>query len=125
MKVRQVFLLIAALGLLPIALSYGLMPQKSLDYLFEISITDINSIHIFRAVMCLYLALSIFWIIGAFKADVRQPALYSLIVFMFGLAAGRLLSIIFDGLPHWLLVVYLLLEVTFGTLGLLLLKKAD
>ncbi len=125
MNVRQVFLLITAIGLFPIALSYGLVPQKSLRYLFDISVSDTNTIHIFRAVMCLYLALLLFWIIGVFKVQLRQSALYSLIVFMLGLAAGRILSIIIDGMPHWLMGVYLLLELSFGTLGILLVKKSD
>ncbi len=125
MNVRQVFLFIIAIGLLPIALSYGLIPQKSMSYLYDISISDINSVHIFRAVMCLYLALALFWIIGAFKVQVRQAALYSLIVFMFGLAVGRILSLIIDGMPHWLLGVYLVMEIIFGTLGMLLLNKSD
>ena len=125
MNIRQTFLLVAAIGLLPIALSYGLIPQKSLSYLFDITVSDPNSIHIFRAVMGLYLALIIFWLIGAFKVQVRQAALYSLIVFMFGLAVGRILSLIIDGMPHWLLAVYLVLELVFGVLGILLIKKSD
>ena len=125
MKIRQIFLLIAAIGLTPSALSYGFMPQKSLHYLFDVSVSDTNSIHIFRAVMGLYLALVLFWITGAFKVQVRQAALYSLIVFMLGLAAGRILSLVVDGIPHWLLVVYLVLELVFGVLGILLIKKSD
>jgi len=125
MNIRQMFLLVVAIGLLPIALSYGLIPQKSLSYLFDISVSDPNSIHIFRAVMGLYLALIIFWLIGAFRVQVRQAALYSLIVFMFGLAAGRILSLIIDGMPHWLLAVYLVLELIFGVLGVLLIKISD
>ena len=108
MNIRQMFLLVVAIGLLPIALSYGLIPQKSLSYLFDITVSDPNSIHIFRAVMGLYLALIIFWLIGAF-----------------GLAAGRILSLIIDGMPHWLLAVYLVLELVFGVLGILLIKKSD
>ena len=125
MNIRQTFLLITAIGLFPIALSYGLIPQKSLSYLFDITVSDPNSIHIFRAVMGLYLALVIFWFIGAFKIQLRQAALYSLVVFMFGLAAGRILSLIIDGMPHWLLAVYLVLELVFGVLGILLIKKSD
>ena len=125
MNIRQIFLLITAIGLFPIALSYGLVPQKSLKYLFDISVSDTNTIHIFRAVMCLYLALISFWIIGVFKVQFRQAALYSLIVFMLGLAAGRILSIIIDGIPNWILSVYLLLEISFGTLGILLVKKSE
>ena len=125
MNIRQIYLLFTAVGLLPIALSYGLIPQKSMSYLLNITVSDKNLIHIFRAIMCLYLALSLFWIIGVSKVHLRQAALYSLIVFMFGLAAGRILSFIIEGTPHWLLIVYLLLELGFGTIGLLLVKKPD
>ena len=38
MNVRQKFLLIAAVGLIPIALSYGAVPQASLKFLFDIPI---------------------------------------------------------------------------------------
>jgi hypothetical protein len=44
---------------------------------------------------------------------------------MFGLAGGRILSLILDGMPHWLLAVYLVLELVFGVLGILLIKKSD
>ena len=125
MNIRQIFLLIAAIGLFPIALSYGLMPQKSLNYLFGISVSGPNGVHIFRAVMGLYFSLILFWCTGTFKVQVRQAALYSLIVFMLGLAAGRVLSLIIDGIPHWLLVVYLVLELSFGVIGLVLLRKSD
>ncbi len=55
----------------------------------------------------------------------RQPALYSLVVFMLGLAAGRALSLVVDGMAHWLLVGYLLVEIAFGIIGWRLLKQPD
>jgi Domain of unknown function (DUF4345) len=125
MNTRQTFLLVSAAGLTPIALGYGLDPSRSLGYLFDVAVSNVNGAHIFRAVMGLYLALVAFWIIGAFKVEVRQAALYSLVVFMLGLAAGRALSLLVDGMPHWLLVAYLVLELVFGILGWRLLKKPD
>ena len=125
MNIRQLFLLVTAVGLTPIALSYGLMPQKSLGSLFDITVSNTNGIHVFRAIMGLYLGLISFWIIGAFKVHLRQPALYSLIVFMLGLAAGRILSFVVDGAPHWLLSVYMVLELALGIVGLLILKRPD
>ena len=125
MNIRQIFLLVTAIGLTPIALSYGLVPQKSLSYLFDVSVSNINGFHLFRAIMGLYLALLSFWIIGAFKVQLRQAALYSLVVFMLGLALGRVLSLVVDGMPNLLLIGYLELELIFGILGLILLKKSD
>ncbi|MCC4820468.1 DUF4345 domain-containing protein, partial [Vibrio lentus] len=87
MKLQSIFLFVAVLGLTPIALSYGYAPAISLDYLFGIDASPINVTHIFRAVMGLYLALALFWIVGALLKKYRLPALYSLVVFMLGLAA--------------------------------------
>ena len=122
---RQLFLIVAAIGLIPIALSYGAAPHHTLDMLFGMSIESTNELHIFRAIMGLYLALVVFWFWGAFNFNLTTVALYSLVVFMFGLAAGRLVSILADGWPHWLLVVYFLLELAFGILGIWLIKSSS
>ena len=121
---RKLFLIIAAIGLTPFALSYGAAPSASLPYLFDFGVDSQNLTHIFRAVMGLYLALMGFWIAGALSSALTVPALWSLVIFMFGLAAGRLLSLLLDGVPHWLLVIYLVLEVVFGWVGLRLLRSA-
>lgn len=117
MTKESIFLLLAAVGLTPIALSYGLMPQASMSYLFDIDASSVNSSHIFRAIMGLYFAMVVFWIAGTRKESLTAPALWSLTIFMLGLAAGRLLSIVIDGIPHPLLVTYLVLEIGFGTVG--------
>lgn len=119
----RVFLLLAAAGLTPIALGYGLVPAVSLAFLFDIDASATNSAHIFRAVMGLYLALAAFWIAGAMRSYLRLPALYSLTVFMLGLAAGRALSLVVDGMPHWLLFGYMILEVLFGLAGLFFIDR--
>ena len=117
MTKESIFLLLAAVGLTPIALSYGLMPQASMSYLFDIDASSVNSSHIFRAVMGLYFAMVVFWVTGAVKKSLTVPALWSLAVFMLGLAAGRMLGILIDGMPHPLLVTYLALEIGFGIGG--------
>ena len=123
MKAVPIFLLSAAIGLVPIALSYGVDPGASLDRLFGVTIEGTNGTHLFRAIMGLYLALAAFWVVGALRQRLAIPALWSLVVFMLGLAAGRLLSLVVDGLPHPLLMVYLGLEALFGIGGILLLKR--
>ena len=120
----KAFLIITALGLAPVALSYGLVPEKSLSWLFGIDASSVDLRHIFRAVMGLYLAMIAFWIAGAFQTSLRVPALWSLVVFMTGLGLGRLLSLMVDGWPHPLLVVYLVLEIVFAAVGIWLLRAA-
>ena len=125
MKIQSIFLLLAAAGLTPIALSYGFSPVDSHSFLFGIDASSVNVSHIFRAVMGLYLALAMFWVMGAMSTKYRLPALYSLVIFMWGLAMGRLLSLLVDGMPHWLLVVYLFLEFGFGLVGLKMIRKEE
>lgn len=122
MNRQQGFLLFTAVGLTPIALSYGAVPSSSLPYLFGIEVDTVNLTHILRAVMGLYLALVCFWIAGTLRRELTVPALWSLVVFMFGLAAGRIMSLVLDGMPHWLLFAYLVVEVAFGAIGWKLLQ---
>jgi hypothetical protein len=64
-----------------------------------------------------------FWLFGAFRPALAGPALLACAVFMLGLAAGRFLSFALDGLPHWLLIVYALLEVVLGLISASLYHK--
>jgi hypothetical protein len=114
MNKESIFLLVAAVGLTPIALAYGLVPATTVPMLYGVEIDSINITHIFRAVMGLYLAMIIFWILGATREPLRLAALCSVVVFMGGLAMGRLLSLFVDGIPAAPLVIYLLLEVGFA-----------
>ena len=123
-RLQSIFLVVTAIGLMPVALSYGIIPGKSLPWLFGIDATGVNTRHIFRALMCLYLALVAFWILGAMKPSIKVPALWSLVVFMLGLAIGRVASLIIDGWPHPLLVFYLIMEIVFVYVGWRLLAKS-
>lgn len=124
-RLQTIFLLVSAAGLTPIALLYGFAPAQSMAWIFGIDASGLNSRHIFRAFMGLYLALIAFWIAGAVMAHLRRPALLSLFVFMVGLAFGRLVSLVVDGWPHPLLMIYLALEITFAIIGWRLLKTTD
>jgi hypothetical protein len=116
MKTRA-FLIFCAVGLVPIALGYGAKPSTSLDALFGITVDTTNLTHIMRAVMGLYFGMVVIWVWGAFNKQMTAPALVSCAVFMLGLAAGRILSFIIDGMPHWLLIVYAALEIVLGLIA--------
>ena len=105
-QMQRGLLVAMAVGLTPIALSYGAVPQASLPWLYGINAEDVPNRHVFRAIMGLYLALICFWAAGALRSPLRPPALWSLFVFTFGLALGRLLSLILDGWPGLLLFAY-------------------
>jgi len=122
MKIRA-FLIFCAVGLVPIALGYGAKPSVSMDLLFGITVDTTNLTHIMRAVMGLYLGMVVLWLWGAFRKSLQGPALVACAVFMLGLAAGRILSFLLDGLPHWLLIVYALLELVLGVIAVILYKE--
>ena len=119
MRIRE-FLVFCAIGLVPIALSYGARPSVSLDVLFGITVESTNLTHIMRAVMGLYFGMIVIWIWGAFSKPMAGPALVSCAVFMLGIAAGRTFSFLLDGMPHWLLVVYAVIEVLLGVMAIAL-----
>ena len=123
MKSRA-FLIFCAISLVPIALSYGAKPSASLDALFGITVDTTNLTHIMRAVMGLYLGMVVLWLWGGFNRSMTGPALVACAVFMLGLAAGRLLSFALDGVPHWLLVVYAVLEIALGVIAITLYKRS-
>jgi len=118
----RAFLIFCAVGLVPIALGYGAMPSITLDALFGITVDTTNLTHIMRAVMGLYLGMVVFWLWAVFKPSMTGPALAGCAVFMLGLAAGRILSFIIDGMPHWLLIVYATLEIVLGLVAVMLYK---
>jgi hypothetical protein len=70
--------------------------------------------------MGLYLGMVVLWLWGAFRKSLEGPALVACAVFMLGLAAGRILSFVLDGLPHWLLIVYAVLEIVLGLIAVIL-----
>lgn len=119
----RVLLLFAALGLTPIALSYGVAPGTSVTTLLGFPVEGTNHTHVFRAIMGLYLANTVFWIAGALRPGLRRAALWSLFIFMGGLAAGRILSVIVDGLPNGVLIFYLLAELVLAALALICLRR--
>lgn len=125
MKKESVFLVVAAIGLTPIAMAYGVVPDMTLPFLYDVDVNNVSTAHVFRAVMGLYIAMIIFWLSGARREALTVPALWSVVVFMLGLAAGRAISLAVDGMPAPLLAVYLVLELGFGFVGLKLVKDME
>lgn len=118
----RILLLVAAIGLFPLALSYGLIPSVTLPYMLGFSVEAIDLIHVFRAIMGFYLASITFWIAGALIASLTRSALWSLLIFMGGLATGRAISLPLDGVPNFVFLFSFIAEITFATLAAIRLK---
>jgi len=116
------YLLFSAAGLSLVALSYGVAPATVLPKLLDVSVEGTDLTHIFRAYMGLYLGMIALWVLGALRPDFTRLAVIAEVFFMFGLAGGRLLSIIVDGIPSLLLIGYTVVEVAMGIGGIVILK---
>ena len=125
MNQTRLYLLISAAGLLPIALSYGVDPARILPQLMQINSISGDLTHILRAIMGLYLALIVLWVIGAWRGgELMRTALISEIVFMSGLATGRLLSLLLDGWPSPILITYAIAELLLAGWGIYCLRSS-
>lgn len=119
-KKTPAFLIFCAVGLLPFGLGYEIKPSVTLEFVYNIKLdtTDLN--HFIRAVGGLYFGVVVFLLYGAFRKAMADKALAACVVFMFGLAAGRTVSLILDGLPQGRLVVFTAMEIALGVVALLL-----
>jgi hypothetical protein len=107
---KKNFLVFAFVAVTPIALAYGVSPDWFASTFLGIETLDANIAHILRAIMCLYLALGLFWLYSAFNEAYRNAALITVVLFTAGLAIGRIISYFADGQPQPLLILYTGLE---------------
>jgi hypothetical protein len=115
----RLFLLFVAAILVPPALSYGItvLPKS-----MTIAVVGTDQTEMLRAVMGLYLGMTIFCVIAAFTPSWRHVAAIWAVFFLYSIAAGRILSLIVDGVPSPILLFYMAVEII-GTLGLLVLAR--
>jgi hypothetical protein len=124
-KLMRLYLLLVVAIVVPIALSYGVAPASVLPKTLDITVTGVDQTHIFRALMCLYLGAALFWAIAAFTPAWQRTAVMWAIFFAFSLAVGRMISLVVDGPASTLLVIYLVVEIFGGLLGLAVLVSTD
>ena len=120
---KRFYLLFSAVGLLVVALSYGVAPASILPAILYLSVEGVDLSHVFRAIMGLYLGMIALWVVGAFRPGFTRAAIIAEVFFMLGLAFGRVVSIMVDGPPSLLLVGYTAVEIAFGLWGIVLLKN--
>jgi hypothetical protein len=121
----KLFLLVAGVFLIPVALSYGVDPAATLLKLgMNVTVEGTDQTHIFRALMGLYLGMVTFCIIAAFTPEWRRVAVIWAVFFAYSLAIGRILSLIVDGMPSRILLFYLAVELAVGTGGLFVLARS-
>jgi len=110
MQIKKAFLIGAFVAVTIIALLYAVSPTWFAATLLGVTDLNLNFAHILRAIGGLYLALAAFWLYAAFNDKYRDAALLTTILFAGGLAAGRCVSLILDGQPAPVLLIYLAME---------------
>ena len=124
MDLKKILLVIAFLTISVIALLYGVSPQWFFEsFLLSPVAPSVDQSHILRAVMTLYLGLGLFWLYCAFCDSYRDAGIDVLAVFCAGLVAGRILSVIVDGVPSTILIVYILMELSLVPVCIWLLRR--
>ena len=118
LKIKKYFLMIAFIAVSIIALLYGVSPRWFAQTFLNMPEMPLDFAHILRAVMCLYLALGLFWLFSAFSDKYRNAAVLTTVIFSGGLVTGRLVSLFIDGQPSTILLVYLALELGLVPIGL-------
>lgn len=112
------FLILTAIGVALVSLGYGVNPKLGMPLLYGIDIESVNQINMYRAIMGLYLAISLYWIIGALNENVKLSSLWSMFVFMTGIGSGRLTSVYLDGTPSTIFMFFLFIEIISAVLCL-------
>lgn len=107
-----------------IALLYGLSPRWFFEtFLIESQPPSLDQTHILRAVMMLYISIGLFWLFCAFSEKYRDAGIIVLCLFCGGLVAGRILSVLVDGVPSPILLLYIFMELSLVPLCIWLLKQ--
>lgn len=121
-KYKNLQLSLSALVVISVSFVYGGNPSVFLPYVFGFEVLDIDLKNILRAIMGLYLAIGGFWVYAIFNQKYWETATVLNILFMGGLAFGRLVSTLFDGIsPQFM--VGLVLEFVFMLWGIYNLKQ--
>jgi Domain of unknown function (DUF4345) len=88
-----------------------------------ITVEGTDQIEMLRAIMGLYLGMTIFCVIAAFTPSWRHVAVIWAVFFLYSIAASRVPRLIVDGVPSPILLFYMAVELIGGTLGLLVLPR--
>jgi hypothetical protein len=117
MQIKRAFLIFSFVAVTIFALLYMISPTWYAATFLGIPDLNINIAHILRALAGLYMALAAFWLYAAINEKCVDAAILTAILFAGGLAAGRCVSLIFDGRPAFMLMTYLAAELGVVLIG--------
>lgn len=118
---KHLHLLISLSIVVPTAIIYS-SPSILRKYL-DIQVNTVDFSNMLKAIMCLYLGISLVWILGIWKNHYWKIATQLNILFMLSLAIGRVLSIFMDGYPTNFYIVGIIAEFVLGFYSIFQFKK--
>ena len=118
---KNLHLLLSLSIVVPTAIIYG-SPSILPEYL-DIQVNTVDFSNMLKAIMCLYLGISIVWILGIWKTKYWKTATQLNILFMLSLAIGRMISILMDGFPTGGYIFGIIAEFVLGSYSIFQLKK--
>jgi hypothetical protein len=99
LKQYKLHLFISAVTIISVGLTYGASPSNTMPLLLNIPIDSIDSLHILRATMGLYLGIGSYWVYCFLQPKQWYHGTLTIVLFMAALAIGRIHSIAIDGKP--------------------------
>ena len=118
---KNLHLFISLSIVVPTAIIYG-SPSILPKYL-NIKVNTVDFSNMLKAIMCLYLGISIVWILGIWKTQYWKIATQLNILFMLSLAIGRVLSMLMDGFPTSGYIFGIIAEFVLGFYSIFQFKK--
>ena len=125
MIIKKYFLIFAFVAVGIIALLYGVSPKWFAQTFLDVPELSLDIAHILRAVMCLYIALGLFWLYAAFNDTYRNFAVLTTAIFAGGLVTGRIISLFADGQPSGILMLYVVMEFVLVPVAFWIFKLPD
>ena len=124
MNLSRIFLVLSGVVISLIGLLYGVSPQWFANrFMTGAPPLTVDQAHVFRAIMTLYLGLGGFWIYCSGSEKYQGIGLAVAAIFCGSLVAGRLLSVVVDGVPAPVFVTYIVAELAAVPLYLWLHKR--
>jgi hypothetical protein len=123
LKQYKLHLFISAITIFSIGLGYGLSPSNTIPLLFNVPFESIDSSHILKVTMGLYLGFASYLFYCMLQPKQWYHDTLTIVLFMSALAIGRIHSIAIDGKPSTPFLIGLAVEITLALLGIINLKK--
>lgn len=120
---KNLHLIISLVIVVPTAIVYGFSPTTLLPQHLDIPVTTNDLSNFLRAIMCLYLGVSFVWLLGILKIKYWKSATQLNLLFMLTLGIGRLLSMLFDGMPSGGYIFGVIAELALALYSFYQLKK--